>query len=255
MGRLKSGWVPDAHDHRDLKAEHQEFLMAALPSALPRLVDLRPKMPAIYDQGQLGSCTANAIAAALQYDWIIQGKPNAFVPSRLAIYYLERLIEGTVGQDAGAQIRDGAKAMNKYGFFSESLWPYDTTKFAVHPPSSALAIASHERVTSYARVTQTAHAIKTVLAAGRPIVFGFNVGSSFEGPHVASTGHWVPIDGEEILGGHAVLMVGYDDSDKTALVRNSWGNRWGLKGHFKVPLSWLCDPNNASDFWVFYSVP
>src|SRR5712671_712702 len=110
----KYGYIPDLPDHRDRRLA---FLSAPIP--LPAVVDLRPKMPPVYDQGQLGSCTGNAIAAAVQFERKKQGMGPDFAPSRLFIYYNERVIEGTVGTDAGAQIRDGIKAVAALGVCPE----------------------------------------------------------------------------------------------------------------------------------------
>ena len=112
------GWIPDLPDHRDRK-----FALSA-PVPIPPAVDLRPGCPPVYDQGQLGSCTGNAIAAALEFERIKQGLPD-FMPSRLFIYYNERAMEGTVASDSGAQIRDGIKSVNTQGDCPETLWPYD----------------------------------------------------------------------------------------------------------------------------------
>src|SRR5208283_5132068 len=93
------GWVPDLPDHRD----HMYAAPGEVVSQLPSQVDLRNQCPPVYDQGELGSCTANAIAAAMEFERIKQNLPD-FLPSRLFIYYNERVIEGTVNSDGGAQI-------------------------------------------------------------------------------------------------------------------------------------------------------
>src|SRR5215475_7686356 len=101
------GWVRDLPDQRDhTYAAPLQFL-----TTLPPHVDLRPQCPPVYDQGQIGSCTANAIGAAHQFSQIKQKLTSPFVPSRLFIYYNERSIEHTTGSDSGAQIRDGMKAI------------------------------------------------------------------------------------------------------------------------------------------------
>ena len=113
------GWIPDIPDHRDMMYSAPPHVV----SALPAMVDLRAKCPPVYDQGQLGSCTANAIAAALQFDQMKQGE-QSFTPSRLFIYYNERAVEHTVSQDAGAMIRDGIKSVAKLGAPPEDPdWP------------------------------------------------------------------------------------------------------------------------------------
>jgi len=127
------GWVPDLPDQRDFLYAAPVENMAALPTS----VDLRPQCPkTVYDQGQLGSCTANAIAGALEFDRLKEGLAD-FIPSRLFIYYNERVMEGTVGTDSGAQIRDGIKSVGSIGAPPESDWPYNIAEFAVKPSPKA----------------------------------------------------------------------------------------------------------------------
>ena len=153
---------------------------------LPAKVDLRPDCPAVYDQGQLGSCTGNAIAGAVQFDRKKQHLTPDFVPSRLFIYYGERVIEGTVGTDAGAQIRDGIKVVAKQGAPPETDWPYDITKFAEQAAGRRRSRdALKDQAVSYSRVTQDLSQMKGCLASGYPFVFGFTVYDSFESQQVA----------------------------------------------------------------------
>ena len=244
------GWRPDKPDHRDL---HLNRISAPLPTT-PDLLDLRPKMPAVYNQGDLGSCTANASGAAFQYDLIRQGLPD-FMPSRLGIYLEERRLEGTLAEDAGAQIRDAVKVLAKIGVAPETLWPYDPTKFAQTPPASFYKVAAANEALQYARVDQTAEGIEQCLAKGFPVIFGFTVYSSFESETVAKTG-MLPMPGkhETNEGGHAVLCVGYDRKRRLFIIRNSWGAEWGDKGYFYMPYDYLLNPHLASDFWAVYTV-
>jgi C1A family cysteine protease len=243
------GWVPDLPDARD-------HLFAAPPrtlTALPTKVDMSPQCPAIYDQGQLGSCTANAIAAAIEFDQMKQhlGPPHPFTPSRLFIYYNERVIEHSVNSDAGAQIRDGVKSVAKQGDCPESEWPYDPTKFAQQPPASVFRDATKYKAVSYARVNQTVTQLKGCLAAGFPIVLGFTVYDSFMSDAVAQTGDapMPDLTKEHVQGGHAVVAVGYDDGPQRFIMRNSWGTGWGKQGYFTMPYAYLIDAQLASDFW------
>ena len=245
------GWNPDMPDGRDL-------LYAAPPevaTALPPMVDLRPQCPPVYDQGHLGSCTANSIAGALEFDQMKE-KERAFTPSRLFIYYNERVMEGTVSSDSGAQIRDGVKSVNQQGAPPEDPdWPYDITKFADKPPQKAYDDAAKHKSILYQRLTPTLPQLKGCLASGFPFVFGFVVYESFESPQVASTGQaQMPQAGEQQLGGHAVLAVGYDESQQRFTIRNSWGPGSGMAGYFTLPYPYLLQHTLSSDFWTIRSV-
>ena len=244
------GWIPDLPNAQD-------FLYAApeqILTTLPKKVDLRSKMPTVYDQGQLGSCTANAIGAAYEYEQVREGLAD-FMPSRLFIYYNERAMEGTAETDSGAMIRDGMKSIAKLGVCTETTWPYDVTKFTEKPPQAAYTEAKKHQALVYRRVLGALHQMQGCLAAGSPFVFGFSVYESFMSPAVARTGEIpLPPRDEQLIGGHAVLAVGYDDKIQRFIVRNSWGKGWGLKGYCTMPYGYLTDPQLARDFWVIHMV-
>jgi C1A family cysteine protease len=245
------GWTPDIPDIRDVMYSITNIDTSALP---PR-TDLRELCPEVYDQGRLGSCTAHAIAASLQFDQKKQGLTDVFLPSRLFIYYFERLIEGTVATDSGAMIRDGIKVVVKQGAPHEALWPYDIARFTLAPPKGARRDAVRHTALTYQRLTPDLAHLKSCLATGYPFVFGFSVYESFESQAVAQTGiASLPVPGEKMLGGHAVLAVGYDDASGTFLVRNSWGSGWGQQGYFTLPYAYLTTPNLSDDFWTVQSV-
>lgn len=241
------GWRRDLPDNRD----YLYFAPPQILASLPPSIDLRSQCPPVYDQGQLGSCTANAIAGAVEFDLIKEQQKRVFVPSRLFLYYNERVIEGTPDTDSGAEIRDGIKSMSSQGDCPEDLWPYDITKFAVKPPATCYQNAKQYEAVKYQRLQQDLNQFKGCLASGYPFVFGFTVYSSFESQQVATTGHApMPQPGEEVLGGHAVVAVGFDDSQQWFIVRNSWGTSWGMKGYFTMPYTYLLDQNLSSDFWT-----
>ena len=243
----KYGWLPDLPDARD----HLYAAPMAVLSKLPASVDLRPKCPPVYDQGQLGSCTGNAIAGAIQFGRRKAKQKPDFVPSRLFIYYNERVIEHTVNTDAGAQIRDGIKCAVNQGACNEKTWPYNIAQFTKQPPAAAYQEAKKYQVTSYSRVTQTLSQLKGCLANGYPFVFGFTVYESFESQQVAQTGVMtMPAPKEKVVGGHAVLAVGYDDASQSFIIRNSWGPGWGQKGYFTMPYAYITESNLADDFWT-----
>lgn len=238
------GWLPDLPDRRDWL-----YSAVARLRALPRRVDLRPLCSPVEDQGELGSCTANALAGALEFLEVKDGVSFEDV-SRLFIYYNERVIEHTVSSDSGAMLRDGIKTLVKQGACNEELWPYDIRRFTAKPPTPCFRDATNHQVTSYRRIS-TVPEMRACLASGFPFVFGFVVYESFESASVAKTGIApMPGRGERALGGHAVLAVGYDDRGRRFMVRNSWGTRWGQRGHFTMPYAYLNDPNMARDFWT-----
>lgn len=239
------GWRPDRPDRRDFK------FAAARIGPLPASVDLREGFPECYDQGDLGSCTANAIAAVLEFDQRLQGFLSPFTPSRLFIYFNERAMEGTVSSDAGAEIRDGVKSVSKWGAPREKFWPYVIGRFAKRPVKGAYADGYRHRSVKYERVGRSLGKMKECLASGFPFVFGFTVYDSFESDAVAQSGLVsMPGEGEGVVGGHAVCCVGYDDAESLFLCRNSWGVDWGMAGYFKIPYAYLVDEDLADDFWV-----
>jgi C1A family cysteine protease len=240
------GWIPDQPDQRDhLYAAPPQFL-----TALPPSTDLRAQCPPIYDQGMLGSCTANAIAGAIEFDRMKQSIGD-FVPSRLFIYYNERAIEGTVSIDSGAMIRDGIKSVASDGVCPEPEWPYDITNFTRRPTAKCYADAKLDRAVSYQSIIQDLNQMKGCLASGYPFVFGFTVYESFESDAVRTSGH-APMPGslERAVGGHAVMAVGYDHAQQWFLARNSWGAGWGLKGYFTLPYAYLIQPGLSQDLWT-----
>lgn len=242
------GWIPDLPDHRD----HIFSPPAAVHAALPASVDLRSCFPAVYDQGQLGSCTGNGIAAALEFDQLKQGMAEVHTPSRLFIYYNERVVEGTVASDSGAMIRDGIKSVGRLGACREdTLWPYDIQQFASKPPAAAYAEGLKHKAVSYQRVSRTLTHLKACLAAGYPFVLGFSVYESFESQEVAQTGEVpMPSPTEQLVGGHCVVAVGYDDATQRWTCRNSWGTGWGRQGYFTLPYAYLLDGGLSHDFWT-----
>lgn len=242
------GWLPDLPDHRD----HLYGAVRKAPAKWPKKVDLRPGCPPVEDQGDLGSCTANALAGAVEF--LMKKDTGGYVDvSRLFVYYNERVIEHTVATDSGAMLRDGIKTLAKQGACTEKKWPYDTAKFAKKPPKSCYDEALAYQILSYARL-ETLDDMRVCLADGYPFVFGFAVYDSFESAKVSKTGVVeLPKEGESMLGGHAVLAVGYDDAAQRVVVRNSWGTGWGQKGYFTMPYGYLSNRSLSDDFWTIRS--
>jgi C1A family cysteine protease len=239
------GWIPDLPDHRDILygAVHR------IPKKLPGKVDLRASCSPVENQGRLGSCTANALVGMLEYLEIIHKIPFVDL-SRLFVYYNERVIEHTVNEDSGAMLRDGIKTLVKQGVCLEKNWPYKISKFTVKPTPYCYTEALDHQVLSYQRIL-TVNEMRACLAAKFPFVFGFAVYESFESEAVAKTGIVpMPKFSERLLGGHAVLGVGYNNAKKQFIVRNSWGKEWGIQGYFMMPYEYLANRNLSDDFWM-----
>jgi len=220
---------------------------------LPPIVDHRLMCPPAYTQGELGSCTANAALASVQFEQVQNGIEPTYMPSRLFQYYNTRKLEGNENIDSGATITGTFRALALWGFCPESMWNYDISKFTKSPPPATYEYAQRNMIpyTHYMKVEQTEYNIKECLADGNCIVFGFCLYSSFESEQVARTGV-VPLPNtqiEQCKGGHAVLLVGYDDLKRHWIVRNSWGAQWGDQGYCYFPYEYLLNPDMAADFW------
>lgn len=259
VARHMGGWVRQHEDSRDFKLQIPRFL--TVQHLLPPKVDNSPNLSAIRDQGQLGSCTAHAVSGAVE-PFLAQGQTAASAPTQLSTlfqYYETRKLEGTIEEDSGASIRDAIKAAALAGCAPESMYPYLPERFAQTPPAKVSQRAAKHRISSYHSIANgDLNTMKAALALHDTIVivFGFTVYSGFMGQAVAKSGKLnMPAKGETVEGGHAVDIVGYDDASKRVLVRNSWGDNWGMAGYFTMPYAYLQDSNLSSDFWVIDACP
>lgn len=235
-------WKPDLPDFRDHPFERP---MGVLPSH----VDLRPICSPIEDQGNLGSCVAQAVVGALEYlDKRDDGHYRNL--SRLMLYREARKIDGVLNEDSGTSIRAGVKAAAKVGTCLERLWPYRIAKFRDPPSKAAYGDAENHRIKEYQRL-RSLDDLRAALASGLPVAFGMTVYESFESAKVEQTGVVpMPKDSEQILGGHAILAVGYDDPTRRLICRNSWGARWGMAGNFTLPYAYVDSRDLSDDYWV-----
>lgn len=234
--------LPDARDH----------IYAIGPGTLPAQVDLRSYASSIENQGPLGSCTGNAIAGAIELLDRKLSRRNLDV-SRLFIYYQERVLENDVMYDNGAYIRDGIKACYTWGAPLESLWPYDLSKWATRPSPAAYADAARRKVSRYQRCTSF-QAVRSALASGYPVIVGFDVYQSFESIGRNGIMTYPNVNVEQYLGGHAVCLVGYNDTTQRFIARNSWGTSWGDNGYFYMPYRVIQDTTMSSDFWAITDI-
>ena len=216
---------------------------------LPPRVDLRGQCPPVYNQGQLGSCTANATGAAHQFEQRQQAGAKNFAPSRLMIYYEARVALGQVDRDGGAYLRDCFKSIAKKGVCPESLWPYVPAKFAMKPPKECYTEGKKHQAVKYQRVSIAEGAICAVLAAGNLVAFGAMLYQSFMAAWPSGKIP-MPSKTERAVGGHAMALVGYDTARRIYIVRNSWGAGNAMKGYHEMPFDYIHDDNLTADFWM-----
>jgi C1A family cysteine protease len=237
------GWIRGHHDGRD------RLFAPRSRGILPDEVDLRAEMPAVYDQGQQGSCVENGCSAIA---WnVIARIQEPWSPSRSHLYYEARARRGWQLTDSGSYVRDCLKVMAQEGVLPESEFPYEDSVFDRAPSDAIEAVALRMRIAPYAAITQSPPDIMRALADGNPIVFGCTVYESFESDAVAA-GEPVPMPGplESPVGGHCMVIVGYDRLKALVLVRNSWGSEWGLYGHCWMPMDYVCSKELSADLFV-----
>uniref|UniRef100_A0A6C0F202 Peptidase C1A papain C-terminal domain-containing protein n=1 Tax=viral metagenome TaxID=1070528 RepID=A0A6C0F202_9ZZZZ len=299
------GWNHEAEgvyeDPLTVKHSHDDDDELALGVGIDDDVDLRKrqftdkqgknvKFPEAYDQGGLGSCTANALAFCYQFDMLNEvisfGPGKTSIPSRLFIYYYERAIEGSISNNnkhTGAKLSDGINnVLYTKGVCSEDDWRYydDDDTYQIEPDLNAINNAKFHKIISqtdpFIALYPSVENLKINLRKGFPIAFGFKVFQSFmyklpykdQIPAVFTTMP-IPVYGEKIMGGHAVVLVGFKDKEKVFIVRNSWGKYWGENGYFYMPYEIIegnyidpnVDPNDdkkfkryTSDFWSITEV-
>lgn len=239
------GWKPDLPDQRDYDYTPSTIKRQA------RRADLRERFPRCWQQGTLGSCTAHSVAAACLFRDIYDRDQSIVVPSRLFLYYATRVLEGTVATDAGAEIRSAIKAAMKFGYPPEDVWPYRISRFASKPTPKAFRAAESERIRKYERVSRDLRHFRKLLNDGYPVAIGFSVYESVYQAKVDRTGRIpMPKRKEKLEGGHAVLVVGYDDGLESLIIRNSWGTAWGEGGYGYLPYGFIEETDLSDDFWV-----
>ena len=276
MGNIKGtramGWIPDYPDFRDY-TEKTEEVRLTLDSAtvlkqksLPASVDLREWCSPIEDQGDLGSCTAHAGVGIIEY-YERKSFGRHIEASRLFLYKVTRNLMKVKG-DTGAYLRTTMGAMVLFGVPPEPYWPYseEGNKFDQEPPAFCYAFAQNYQTLKYFRhdpsgskSDEILKKVKTYLASGHPVMFGFTVYNSIE-PAEETGKIPFPSAKEKVEGGHAVAAVGYDDKMKiknkyggmtttgALLIRNSWGKTWGDKGYGWLPYEYVLK-RLAEDFW------
>jgi hypothetical protein len=218
---------------------------------VPERVDLREHCTAVEDQGQIGSCTANAAVGALEYHYKRRDGRAADL-SRMFVYYNTRRMRGQLWDDCGAQIREAMASIMAFGACREEIWPYNPALFAQEPPREAYNDAWARDALQYARVDGTKGAVGA-LARGLPVVFGCGIPQRCY-QEAERTGVMPELNPGELdqaqAGGHSMLIVGYDNNRRMFLVRNSWGESWGERGYVWIPYSVLDATSSPIEYWV-----
>jgi len=285
------GWLHDTPDMRDLTIQKglakkdltptvskqpesvkaldrvSKTLGAAAGKPLPPRVDNSEFCSPVEDQGQLGSCTANACIGMVEYmERRASGQHTD--GSRLFLYKATRKLLGWTG-DTGAFLRTTMKALVNFGIPPEDVWPYEVSTFDQEPDPFMYAFAANTKAINYLRLDSNGGAakqaldnIKGAVSHGYAVMFGFSVYSSLTSapdiPYPSST--------DALSGGHAVLIVGYDNDrpcfrggkgeafGKGALrIRNSWGADWGDDGYGWLPYQYVLS-GLADDFWTCFQL-
>jgi C1A family cysteine protease len=227
----------------------------AIVRRLPVVVDLRRHCPPVYDQLHLNSCSANAIAAAVRYDELKEGRPDVPSPSRLFIYYNERVLSGVVGTNSPVCLRDGYRTLAKVGACPEAMWPYLVRRFRRCPSQSCYRAALRRRAIAYYRIRRSIAQLRACLAERFPFVMAIAVHASMMGRDVRRTGVVpLPTRRDRLRGGHAILVVGYDHARRLIMFRNSWGRTWGDCGYGYLPYGFIHSSDLSWDFWTMRRV-
>lgn len=243
----KYGWKRDYHDSRDMR-------LLALPMPEFREIDLRPGCPPIYDQGNIGSCVANALCLAAGYDIRLP-------LSRQFLYWNARKMEGLECEDSGCRIRDAIKSFASIGVCPERAWPY-SVYWATPPAYGTYGEAKYFKAVKYRRVPKSRHGLLSALVMGHPVVLGIQVYRSFESDFTRDTGAArLPFRGDKYRGGHAITIVGsvlieeHEGVEGPHWYRfaNSWGTEWGDNGFGVISEEYLLS-DLSEDWWVVESI-
>ena len=271
------GWLPDYPDFRDYTVDHPDIksmlhkagLKSSGKVSLPSVVDLRPWCSPIENQGALGSCTANAGVGIVEY-FERRAYGKHIDASRLFLYKTTRNMLHWTG-DTGAFLRSTMGALVLFGVPPEEYWQYVVADFDKEPPAFCYAFAQNYQALRYYRLDPPTTPgdvvlarVKTNLSAGLPSMFGFTVYNSYTQANTTGKIPY-PTAGERIVGGHAIVAVGYDDNMKiknsnagavetkgALLIRNSWGGGWGAAGYGWLPYEYVLK-RLATDWWSLLS--
>lgn len=239
------GWRPEPADARDI---HVGQMLAVAPASYSGdIIDWRPWCSPIENQSSLSSCVGNAVVGGQEMLEIIRGDQYVDL-SRLFPYFNARAAMNETDRDDGSFVRDAMNSLASIGSCPEALWPYDIDKVLIRPAWKCYREAYAHRISGFYKIFSVGEErideIKSALRVKCPVVFGTPVFTAFrysQGPVAMPSG--------ASIGGHALCIVGFDDTQKVFIVRNSWGTGWGDKGYCYMPYAYL-DAAGATDFWA-----
>ena len=212
-------------------------------------IDLRNKFPQVYDQGKIGSCTANALCSIFEYD------TDSFKGSRLFLYYNERLLINETDKDNGGYLSDGILTLKNYGICEEKYWPYIIENIFNKPSEEAYEKAKKNYIIEAISIENELEIIKYWLNKNEPIALGIAIYSNFVNFSSARNGKiGLPTIDDKFIGGHAVILCGYNDNTKEFILRNSWGSYWGENGYFYLPYSYITNKDLCGDLWIITKI-
>ena len=256
------GWLPDSTQpdlerHVDvLFHDNVSQVVSSMTTTVIEkngVIDLRHWCSPVENQRDLGSCVGNSVVGALEFLQGRDGLPQKDL-SRLFVYYNSRLMHGAQEVDGGTYIRLAIGTLSSLGTCSEEKWPYDTSKVFVRPTWGSYREAYANKVGSYYRIIGTGgdriDQVKKAIQTCNPVVFGVSIDQAFLN---LRTGDVPEIDKSRIVGAHAMMICGYDDTSQKLIVRNSWGTMWGDGGYCRMPYTYL-DAGDADDLWVVTAV-
>ncbi len=257
MNTVTPGWTPISHNRLTTfgptSSQPPKTTRLPVSTDLPDHVDLRGQCPDIYDQGQIGSCTANSLAGDIEFIKMKQGQDQTGTPARLDIYEQERQAEGSFPDDSGASVADGIQCAKTTGVCPESDWPYSQANMNMTPTDQVKQDRPDNKITNAICLDNTdINQLKQSLADGYPVTLGIHVYQSFENSSNAHTGVInMPKKNEQEIGGHSMLLVGYDDKSQRFIFRNSWGSDWGDNGYGTIPYKYISSPDLTyqNEFW------
>ncbi|MCA8902202.1 MAG: C1 family peptidase [Hyphomonas sp.] len=223
---------------------------------LPERVDLRGMCSPVEDQRTVGSCSANAVVGALEYH-LRKNKVSAADLSRLFVFYNARAIQHRENEMHGSAINLNMVGTMIHGACPEVMWPYQEALVTTRPTEACFAAAGNLVGVNYARVENgDPTALKVALVNGLPVVFGVQIpwdgyAAGARGAITKPPGGWWP---RKTTGGHAILLVGYDDAKNAWLVRNSWGTKYGEGGYFWLDYDGMEFYKMADHFWLIGAI-